>query len=73
MEEIINEIIALTKKKMREQGGYDRDAYKQFVEETIEYYLEKGKLDDDENLELLETEILERWDNIKETLANENI
>ena len=34
MEETINKIYQLAKQKMQEQGAFDRDAYKNFVEET---------------------------------------
>ncbi len=54
MEGTIQEILLLVKKKMLEQGGYDRDAYKQLIEETIGYFKERGKITDDENDEFIE-------------------
>ena len=71
MEEIMQEILILVKKKMREQGGYDRDAYKTYVQETIDYFIEKGKLTDDDNLDLLEQRLLENWENVEGKLAIE--
>ena len=67
--EQIEEILELVKKKMKEQGGYDREAYKEFVEETIEYFIEKGKLSDDENLEFIKDTLLEMWEGVEEELA----
>ncbi|MCK5320501.1 hypothetical protein KAJ61_03870 [Candidatus Parcubacteria bacterium] len=61
MEFEIEEILSLVKKKMREQGGYSRDAYKQYVVETIDYFLEKGKLTDDDNLEFIEDRLMDMW------------
>jgi len=69
MEIIINDILNLVKKKMQEQGAYDRDAYKQFIEETIDYFLEKGKLTDDDNLEFIENRLLDMWSEVEESLA----
>ena len=60
----IEEILSLVKKKMREQGGYSRDAYKQYVVETIDYFLEKGKLTDDDNLEFIEDRLMDVWETI---------
>ncbi|MBU0619693.1 MAG: hypothetical protein V1768_01020 [Patescibacteria group bacterium] len=65
MEAIIEEIKQLVKNKMREQGAYDRDAYKQFVEESIEYYQTKGVLTDDDNLQFIEERLLSIWDEVK--------
>lgn len=71
MDPIIDEILELVKKKMEEQGGYDRDAYKEFVEETIDYFLTKGKLVDDENLEFIEDTLMEMWPDVQESLSSE--
>ena len=66
MEETIQEILLLVKKKMREQGAYDRDAYKQLVEETIEYFKERGKITDDENDEFIEDQLIDLYDNVRD-------
>ncbi len=66
MEEQIGEILELTKKKMQEQGAFDRDAYKNLVEETIDYFVEKGKLTDDDNLEFIEDRLLDMYDDVRE-------
>ncbi len=65
MEIITGEILELVKKKMEEQGAYTKEAYKQFVTETIDYFIEKGKLTDDDNLEFIETNLVDRWNNVK--------
>ncbi len=69
MEIIIEEILDLVKKKMNEQGGYDRSAYKQFVIETIDYFIEKGKLTDDDNLEFIEDRLMDMYNIIQEEFA----
>jgi hypothetical protein len=69
MQEIIEDILILVKKKMREQGAYDRESYRQYVEETFDYYIEKGKLSEEENLDFLITATLERWDSVQDRLA----
>ena len=70
MDEVVQEILNLVKKKMKEQGAFDRDAYKQFVEETIDYFEEKGKLTDDDNLEFMEDQLLDMWEEVEEEFAS---
>lgn len=65
MESIIEEILTLVKKKMQEQGAYTRDAYKQYVAETIDYFIEKGKLTDDDNLEFIEDRLMEIYSTVR--------
>jgi len=62
MEEIIEKIYILAKKKMLEQGGYDRSAFKQYVEENIYYYYEKGLLTDDDSEEFIISQLMDKWD-----------
>ena len=69
MEPIAEEILQLVKKKMQEQGGYGRAAYKQFVEETIDYFQEKGKLTDDDNLEFIEDRLMNMWESVQDEFA----
>lgn len=63
---MINEILDLVKKKMAEQAAYDRDAYKEIVEETIQYFQERGVLTDDDETELLEDQLLDMWESVEE-------
>jgi len=69
MEPIVEEILQLVKKKMQEQGGFDCDAYKQLVEETILYFQEKGKLTDDDNLEFIEDRLMDVWEDVQNEFA----
>ncbi len=69
MEPVAEEILQLVKKKMQEQGGYDRAAYKQFVVETIDYFQEKGKLTDDDNLEFIEDRLMDMWESVRDEFA----
>jgi len=70
MEIITEEILTLVKKKMKEQGGYTIEAYKQFIIETIDYFIEKGKLTDDDNLEFIETNLINRWGDVKSEIES---
>jgi len=70
MDETIYEILNLVKKKMREQGAFNREAFKQFVEETIDYFEEKGKLTDDDNLEFMEDQLLDMWEEVEAEFAS---
>lgn len=67
MDEITSEIYDLVKTKVEEQGAYDPDSYEELVDEAIDYFLERGKLSDEENLELIKTELMA----MRETLADE--
>lgn len=69
MDDLQQEIFNLVMKKMREQGAYDREAYKQFIGETIAYFQEKGKITDDDDYEQMEDQLNERWADAEEMLA----
>lgn len=69
MESLIEEILQLVKKKMAEQAAFDRDAYKELVEETIEYFREKGKLTDEDNDEFIEDQLLDMWEGVRDQFA----
>jgi len=69
MEAIIEDILDLVKKKMREQGAYDRNAYKQFIEETIFYFQERGKMTDDDNEEFIQKRLMEIYPIVKDTFS----
>jgi hypothetical protein len=71
MEILMNEILDLVKKKMCEHGNYDREVYRQFIEESIGYFYERGKLTDDDNTEIIEAHLLDMWPHVIDTLANE--
>ncbi len=70
MEPITQEIFELVKVKMQEQGAYDRDAFSEVVEETVEYYRERGLLTDDDNDEFIKDQILEQWEWLQEHLKD---
>ncbi len=72
MEDTIQEILDLVKIKMKEQGAYDRDAYKQFIDETIDYFQERGKMTDDDNIEFIETRLMDMWGEVQESLSIED-
>jgi hypothetical protein len=65
----LEEILILVKKKMNEQGGYDREAYKEYVAETIEYFKEKGKITEDDDYESIEDTLLEMWPDVRDELG----
>lgn len=69
MDPLTLEILQLVKKKMAEQAAFDRDAYKELVEETIEYFREKGKLTDEDNDEFIEDQLLDMWESVQNEFA----
>jgi hypothetical protein len=66
MESTIEEMLVLIRKKIAEQGAYDREAYRHFVGETIEYFRERGKLSDDENEDYLENALMNRYQEVRD-------
>lgn len=68
----MEKMLQLIKKKMREQGAYDRDSYKEFIEETIEYYRTKGEITDDDNDEFFEDQLLDLYDDVKNNLIKKS-
>ncbi|MEI7498486.1 MAG: hypothetical protein WCK11_04365 [Candidatus Falkowbacteria bacterium] len=69
MDETTSEIYELVKTKVQEQGAYDPDAYEAVVEETIDYFFEKGKLTDDDNVEFIKEELMAMLDTLKDEVA----
>jgi hypothetical protein len=69
MEYTKQEILILVKKKMSEQGAYDRDAYAAYIAETIDYFIEKGKLTDDDDLTAIEEQLLSLWPEVESELS----
>ena len=71
MEDIIQDILRLIKKKIQEQGVYERDGYRNLVNETIHYFLTKGKLTDEDNLEFIENRLLDLYPQVHQELSEE--
>lgn len=69
MEPLAEEIYELVKKKMYEQCAFKKDAYIELVDETIEYFREKGKLTDDDNEEFIKDQLVEMWEIAQEEFA----
>jgi hypothetical protein len=72
MENVVQEIYQLVKKKMREQGAYDRDAYSEFVDEAIDYFYQRGKLSDDENESFIKDQLMAMWEDVADQVANDD-
>ncbi len=69
MESTAEEILKLVKKKMAEQAAFNREAYKELIQETIEYFREKGKLTDDDNDEFIEDQLMDMWETVSDEFA----
>jgi preprotein translocase subunit SecA len=65
MDEAMQDILALTRKKMEEAGEYGQEAYREFIEESVDYYLEKGRLSDEDDLDAIKTELMEMYEEVK--------
>ena len=71
MDDITEEMYQLIKTKVREQGAYDLDAYSEVVDEVIDYYLEKGKIDDDDNMVFIKDQLMAMHDSATDQLADD--
>lgn len=69
MDSSVEEIYNLVKKKMQEQGAFDREAYRNFVSEAIFYYHEKGRLTDDDNEEFIEKRMMDMYELAKDEVS----
>jgi|GEM_PF-3366352 len=64
--EYLGDILKLVKKKIKEQGAYDRDAYREIVDESILFFTERGKLTDEDNLELIQEELMSMYETVQD-------
>jgi hypothetical protein len=65
MDEVMQKILSLTRKKMREAGEYGREAFHEYAEESLDFYLDRGEITEDENLDLLLEELMENYNDIE--------
>ncbi|MDD4901521.1 MAG: hypothetical protein PHE24_00045 [Patescibacteria group bacterium] len=65
MDEISQLILELAKTKMREAGNFSREAFRDFIEESIEYYYEIGRLSEEDDLDALKEELMETYNEIE--------
>lgn len=71
MDDVIQKIYSLAKKKMREQGGYDRETYEGFIDENIDYYVSRGQLDENENIALIKDQLMSMWETAQDSLSDD--
>ncbi len=69
MEAITEQILTLVKKKMAEQGAYTKAAYRNLIDETIEYFKAKGKLTEDDNYEFIKDKLMALWPAVEDEIA----
>jgi|GEM_PF-643696 hypothetical protein len=65
MDEISQDILELARTKMREAGEYNREAWREFIEESIDYYLEKGRLSEEDDLDEIKEELVGMFEEIE--------
>jgi hypothetical protein len=71
MDEIMQDVLALARKKMEEAGEYGQEAYREFIEESVDYYLEKGRLSDEDDLDAIKQELFEMYDEVANKESDE--
>ena len=65
MEQITYQILNQVKEKMRQQGVYNQDVYKAFIEETIDEFRTQGKLTDMDSDEFIEDKLVGMWNEVE--------
>ncbi|MDD5528165.1 MAG: hypothetical protein PHO56_04320 [Patescibacteria group bacterium] len=65
MDEISNDILELARTKMREAGSFTREAFLEFIEESIEHYYETGRLSEEDDLDAIKEELLGMYTEIE--------
>jgi len=71
MENILNEMLELIRKKMRESGSYERGAYREFIDESIVYFRERGKITDEESDKFIQTRLMHMYDSVIAGMTDE--
>ncbi|HTX87036.1 MAG TPA: hypothetical protein VMC41_03145 [Candidatus Nanoarchaeia archaeon] len=71
MNETAQMILELSRTKMREAGNFSREAFRDFIEESIEYYYEIGRLSEEDDLDALTEELLEQYSEIEDEEVEE--
>jgi hypothetical protein len=66
MDEISQTILELTRTKMREAGNFSREAFRDFIEESIEYYYEIGRLSDEDDLDAIKEELMQTYNEVED-------
>jgi len=71
MDEINQDILELARTKMREAGSYTREAFRDFIEESIEYYYEIGRLSEEDDLDAIKEELMAMYNEIEDEEVEE--
>lgn len=69
MDTLSSEIYQLVKKRAVEQAAFSRSSYLNIVEETIDYFRQKGKLTDEDNEEFIKEELAGMLEALKDEVA----
>jgi hypothetical protein len=72
MDEAVRDVLELTKTKMREAGEYSREAYEEFIDESINYYLEKGRLSEEDDIDSIKEELSSIYEDIQSDEIEDN-
>jgi hypothetical protein len=71
MDEAMQDVLELARTKMREAGEYTPEAFREFIEESIDYYLEKGRLSEEDDLDAIKEELIKMYDEIESAEVEE--
>jgi hypothetical protein len=65
MDELSKDILELARTKMREAGSFTREAFLDFIEESIEYYYETGRLSEEDDLDAIKEELMATYNEVE--------
>ena len=64
MEDLINELVSATKTRIQTQGEFDEFLLPDIANEVIDEFTRDGLISDDENIEVLKVELINRLKNL---------
>lgn len=62
LESVFKEIL----ERRQNQGAFDREAYDQIVEDVIDEKLDRGELNDDDNIQGWKEQLQNRWGDVEQ-------
>lgn len=72
MDEASQAVLQLAKTKMREAGEFSREAYENFIDESLDYYVEKGRLTEEDDLDAIKEELVAMYNEIESEEVDES-
>ncbi|MEK7174799.1 MAG: hypothetical protein AAB722_00460 [Patescibacteria group bacterium] len=66
MEDLINQLVSAAKTRIKTQGEFDPELIPDIADEVIDEFSRDGLISDDEDIEVLKAELINRLKNLNE-------